>query len=516
MPTLYERAPPHARPPRRQRRHPPARHRLPRRGVAAVGAPVVAADGARPRVGAADLLTLPPAPRPPPAAPSSSGSGAELVRRIEAVGAADEEAEAAAAAALARTDGGSPTAAALAAWGALRQLMRSVEPYCHPSNVGGYSAAIGWLIQALAIVLAGAAPPRGRRQLERGGGAAATRRRRRLRPADAAHGARALRQERLCSRGWRSGRQVPRCARRRRLRARARARVGRRAEVLAVADRHPSRRRRRSYALSHLAAALDALPRRRRAGAPMRSAGVGGRRARKTATLEPVGPRRRPVDDRSRGSDRRDGRRLTTCRSSRREWRGGRTTRRDAERLRGARARRSSSRSIGVGSRCPRRTAPSARAEGHEPSWRAWRSTFARSCSAAISPPLGVEAAERGRSRRLLLRRWWTADVDALLQRLRARPPPLRSSPGCSTLRSRSARSDDDGSASARSSPPPPSLSPNVLARAVPVCARARREGRRRREMAHSGVRDLRSAGRMRPRSSRLGRGGAAPHRAAT
>ena len=110
------------------------------------------------------VLTLPPAPRPPPAETPYFGSGAELEGWIEAVGAADEEAEAAAAA---KADGGSPTAAALAAWGALRQLMRSVEPYCHPSNVGGYSAAIGYLIQALAQFMSW------RRLLEGGGSHAA-------------------------------------------------------------------------------------------------------------------------------------------------------------------------------------------------------------------------------------------------------------------------------------------------------------------------------------------------------
>ena len=110
------------------------------------------------------VLTLPPAPRPPPAETPYFGSGAELEGWIEAVGAADEEAEAAAAA---KADGGGPTAAALAAWGALRQLMRSVEPYCHPSNVGGYSAAIGYLIQALAQFMSW------RRLLEGGGSHAA-------------------------------------------------------------------------------------------------------------------------------------------------------------------------------------------------------------------------------------------------------------------------------------------------------------------------------------------------------
>ena len=43
------------------------------------------------------------------------------------------------------TLGGGP-----ASWLRLRQLLRCVEPYCYPSNVGMWSSFIGYLLQALA------------------------------------------------------------------------------------------------------------------------------------------------------------------------------------------------------------------------------------------------------------------------------------------------------------------------------------------------------------------------------
>ena len=38
-------------------------------------------------------------------------------------------------------------AGAATAWLMLRQLMRCAEPYCHPSNSGGWGQALGYLLQ---------------------------------------------------------------------------------------------------------------------------------------------------------------------------------------------------------------------------------------------------------------------------------------------------------------------------------------------------------------------------------
>jgi hypothetical protein len=46
-----------------------------------------------------------------------------------------------------------PEGAGTHAWVMLRQLMRCAEPYCHPSNSGGWGATLGYLLQGLAQFL---------------------------------------------------------------------------------------------------------------------------------------------------------------------------------------------------------------------------------------------------------------------------------------------------------------------------------------------------------------------------
>ena len=115
------------------------------------------------------VLSLPPLPRNPEQLPhpdmvqmaeSDGPEAPEAAAGVEAAATAEEQAEvnAAAAATAAATpfaddglermvvgDGdGGPLA-----WIKLRQLLRCAEPYCHPSNYGGWSAFIGYLLQAL-------------------------------------------------------------------------------------------------------------------------------------------------------------------------------------------------------------------------------------------------------------------------------------------------------------------------------------------------------------------------------
>ena len=95
--------------------------------------------------------------RPPCCAPLVS-QATEAAAAIEAAAAAEEVAEAEAANAVAASI--APPAEGLAvvgsgygggpqAWIKLRQLLRCAEPYCHPSNSGGWSSFIGYLLQAL-------------------------------------------------------------------------------------------------------------------------------------------------------------------------------------------------------------------------------------------------------------------------------------------------------------------------------------------------------------------------------
>jgi hypothetical protein len=117
------------------------------------------------------VLSLPPLPRNPEYSmpdPSlvqlADGEGPEATEAaaaVEAAAAAEEQLEADAAAATVAAgpqpavdgaermavgdgDDGGPLA-----WIKLRQLLRCSEPYCHPSNYGGWSAFIGYLLQAL-------------------------------------------------------------------------------------------------------------------------------------------------------------------------------------------------------------------------------------------------------------------------------------------------------------------------------------------------------------------------------
>ena len=116
------------------------------------------------------VLSLPPLPRNPEHMPDpamvqmADGEGPEATEAaaaVEAAAAAEEQAEAAAAAAAAAA-GPQPAADGAErmaigdggdggplAWLKLRQLLRCAEPYCHPSNYGGWSAFIGYLLQAL-------------------------------------------------------------------------------------------------------------------------------------------------------------------------------------------------------------------------------------------------------------------------------------------------------------------------------------------------------------------------------
>lgn len=83
----------------------------------------------------------------------------EAAAIIEAAAAAEEVAEAEAADAVAASmalpaaEGvsmvGSGYGGGPQAWIKLRQLLRCAEPYCHPSNSGGWSSFIGYLLQAL-------------------------------------------------------------------------------------------------------------------------------------------------------------------------------------------------------------------------------------------------------------------------------------------------------------------------------------------------------------------------------
>lgn len=112
------------------------------------------------------VLALPPIPRTSPDhAPSpglllaADGYGLEAAEATAAVEAAAEaetavEKECAAEAGSAN-DGAEkvqhrfPPISCAGAWTRLRQLLRCVEPYCHPSNSGPWAAYIGYLLQAL-------------------------------------------------------------------------------------------------------------------------------------------------------------------------------------------------------------------------------------------------------------------------------------------------------------------------------------------------------------------------------
>ena len=96
------------------------------------------------------VLTLPPVVRglSPEAeweaesgAPAGSSEG-EVVAEARAEEEAQAELEAVGA-----------EAAGTHAWVMLRQLMRCAEPYCHPSNSGGWGATLGYLLQGFAQFL---------------------------------------------------------------------------------------------------------------------------------------------------------------------------------------------------------------------------------------------------------------------------------------------------------------------------------------------------------------------------
>jgi hypothetical protein len=109
------------------------------------------------------VLGLGPLPRPAGALPpevllAADSGGPEAAEAAASVQAA-EEAEAAAEEELAVVEhglvlvgdgaaGGEVLGAAV--WMRLRQLLRCLEPYCHPSNTGPWSGLIGYLLQALA------------------------------------------------------------------------------------------------------------------------------------------------------------------------------------------------------------------------------------------------------------------------------------------------------------------------------------------------------------------------------
>jgi len=96
------------------------------------------------------VLTLPPvasADDAPPEQPGFFGDASEAAafRETQMVAAAAEE-EAAEASEGAATG----LLVSASAWRMLRQLLRCLEPYCHPSNAGGYCTEVGVLLQALA------------------------------------------------------------------------------------------------------------------------------------------------------------------------------------------------------------------------------------------------------------------------------------------------------------------------------------------------------------------------------
>ena len=110
------------------------------------------------------VLALPPLPRPvdaptPEALLAADSGGPEAAMAAASVQVA-EEAEAAAEELAAAEHGLATSTTAdgaaggevlgAAAWMRLRQLLRCLEPYCHPSNTGPWSGLIGYLLQALA------------------------------------------------------------------------------------------------------------------------------------------------------------------------------------------------------------------------------------------------------------------------------------------------------------------------------------------------------------------------------
>ena len=96
------------------------------------------------------VLTLPPAVRGlSPEAEWEAESGAPPgSSEGEVVAEARAEAEA-----QAELEAVQPQGADTHAWVMLRQLMRCAEPYCHPSNSGGWGATLGYLLQGLAQFL---------------------------------------------------------------------------------------------------------------------------------------------------------------------------------------------------------------------------------------------------------------------------------------------------------------------------------------------------------------------------
>ena len=96
------------------------------------------------------VLTLPPAVRGlSPEAEWEAESGAPPgSSEGEVVAEARAEAEA-----QAELEAVGPEGAGTHAWVMLRQLMRCAEPYCHPSNSGGWGATLGYLLQGLAQFL---------------------------------------------------------------------------------------------------------------------------------------------------------------------------------------------------------------------------------------------------------------------------------------------------------------------------------------------------------------------------